>query len=203
MFKRDRQRARFSLDIPCITTKCIAALIKRAPKKMIRAAYTRLWGFRTRTRIALTSKSDITEPHAVQRDPRSSSTPNRYCRIDFGESSDGMNGSRVLFHWLWNVLRRSLAFSCFASDRFYFTSTGASFSGPSQEIHDPHHQRTVIVKPDKVPGWHEGDLGHLPSLQVPSHISAAIRFCKPKPGDPRSPSTANRCCQTGRGPRLV
>ena len=26
-----------------------------AQKKMIRAAYTRLWGFRTRTRIALTS----------------------------------------------------------------------------------------------------------------------------------------------------
>jgi hypothetical protein len=29
----------------------------RLHKKMIRAAYTRLWGFRTRTRIALTSDS--------------------------------------------------------------------------------------------------------------------------------------------------
>jgi hypothetical protein len=35
-------------------------------KKMIRAAYARLWGFRTRTRIALTRESDITGVAAVQ-----------------------------------------------------------------------------------------------------------------------------------------
>jgi hypothetical protein len=68
MFKRDRQRARLSLDIPCITTKCTAALVKQATKKVIRArVLPELGEFRTRTRIALTSSFRQWGFHGVQK----------------------------------------------------------------------------------------------------------------------------------------
>ncbi len=50
--------------------------IASEPPKMIRAAYTKLLGFHTRTRIALTVEFDILDREAFKGDPRSPSTAN-------------------------------------------------------------------------------------------------------------------------------
>src|SRR6266436_154564 len=70
----------FPWTCPCNTAKCVITLEQASPertrgcrciKKTIRASYTTLWGFRTRTRIALTS--DIRQrqvPLAFKRRPQ-------------------------------------------------------------------------------------------------------------------------------------